>query len=151
MSGDNFWCHSPKPRVKPAEYFVSAIFKSRQDRSLRPNWSGTIYPFLSDFLRKYTPVAGVSAKAVELPPRLVCVRESCCGFDDPPQKSVPREIGSFRFHGQVCARLADTIAVNVTQVTVSSCRSRGCPSMTCLNALDRHWLTPHFGTPTLAR
>ncbi len=39
---------------------------------------------------------------------------------DPPRKTVPREIGNFGLRGSVSARLAGTIAVNVTQVMVSS-------------------------------
>jgi hypothetical protein len=39
---------------------------------------------------------------------------------DPPRKAVPREIGNFGLRGSVSFRLAGTIAVNVTQVMVSS-------------------------------
>jgi len=39
---------------------------------------------------------------------------------DPPRKTVPREVGNFGLRGSVSARLAGTIAVNVTQVMVSS-------------------------------
>jgi len=43
-------------------------------------------------------------------------------LSDPPRKTQPNEIGDFGLRGSVCARLAGTIAVNVTQVTVSSKR-----------------------------
>jgi hypothetical protein len=39
---------------------------------------------------------------------------------DPPRKTVPHAIGNFGLRGSVSARLAGTIAVNVTQVMVSS-------------------------------
>jgi hypothetical protein len=39
---------------------------------------------------------------------------------DPPRKTLPREVGNFGLRGSVSARLAGTIAVNVTQVMVSS-------------------------------
>jgi hypothetical protein len=39
---------------------------------------------------------------------------------DPPRKTVPREIRNFALRGSVSARLAGTIAVNVTHVMVSS-------------------------------
>jgi hypothetical protein len=39
---------------------------------------------------------------------------------DPPRKILPHEVGNFDLRGSVCARLAGTIAVNVTQVIVSS-------------------------------
>jgi threonine dehydrogenase-like Zn-dependent dehydrogenase len=41
---------------------------------------------------------------------------------DPPRKTLPHEVGNFGLRGLVCARLAGTIAVNVTQVMVSSKR-----------------------------
>ena len=41
---------------------------------------------------------------------------------DPPRKTEPQEVGNFGLRGSVGARLAGTIAVNVTQVTVSSNR-----------------------------
>jgi hypothetical protein len=43
----------------------------------------------------------------------------CCN-GDPPRKTLPREVGNFGLRGSVSARLAGTIAVNVTQVMVSS-------------------------------
>ncbi len=39
---------------------------------------------------------------------------------DPPRKTLPEEVRNFDLRGLVIARLADTIAVNVTQVMVSS-------------------------------
>ena len=36
-----------------------------------------------------------------------------------PRKTDPNEVGNFGLRGWVCARLAGTIVVNVTQVTVS--------------------------------
>lgn len=39
---------------------------------------------------------------------------------DPPRKTLPHEVGNFGLRGSVCARLAGTVAVNVTQVMVSS-------------------------------
>jgi len=38
---------------------------------------------------------------------------------DPPRKTEPQEVRNFGLRGSVGARLAGTIAVNVTQVTVS--------------------------------
>jgi hypothetical protein len=40
--------------------------------------------------------------------------------NDPPRKTVPQEVGNFGLRSSVSARLAGTIAVNVTQVMVSS-------------------------------
>jgi hypothetical protein len=40
--------------------------------------------------------------------------------DDQPRKALPREIGNFGLRGSLSARLAGTIAVNVTQVMISS-------------------------------
>jgi hypothetical protein len=37
-----------------------------------------------------------------------------------PRKTRPEEVGNFGLRGSVCARAACIIAVNVTQVTVSS-------------------------------
>ncbi len=39
---------------------------------------------------------------------------------DPPRKTRQHEVGNFCLRGSLCTRLAGTIAVNVTQVTVSS-------------------------------
>ena len=39
---------------------------------------------------------------------------------DPPRKTEPKPVGDFGLRGSVSARLAGTIAVNVTQVMVSS-------------------------------
>jgi len=39
---------------------------------------------------------------------------------DPPRKTLPQEVGNFGLRGSISARLAGTIAVNVTQVMVSS-------------------------------
>jgi len=55
----------------------------------------------------------------ELPLRLVRVSEST-RVCDPPRKTEPEEAGNFILHGSVSARLAGTIAFNVTQVMVSS-------------------------------
>jgi hypothetical protein len=41
-------------------------------------------------------------------------------YGDPPRKTWPEEIGDFVLRGSVRARLAGMIAVNVTQVMVSS-------------------------------
>jgi hypothetical protein len=39
---------------------------------------------------------------------------------DPPRKTEPEPVGDFGLRGSVCARLAGTVAVNVTQVMASS-------------------------------
>jgi hypothetical protein len=40
--------------------------------------------------------------------------------NDPPRKTEPKPVGDFGLRGSVSARLAGTIAVNVTQVMISS-------------------------------
>jgi len=49
----------------------------------------------------------------------VCLKSIAYGTDL-PRKTLPREVGNFGLRGSVSARLAGTVAVNVTQVMVSS-------------------------------
>jgi hypothetical protein len=47
-------------------------------------------------------------------------RSHCCSYFDPPRKTLPQEARDFGPRGSVCVRLARTIAVNITQVMISS-------------------------------
>jgi len=53
-------------------------------------------------------------------PGKLCRRRLEISACDPPRKTLPQEIGNFGLRGSISARLAGTIAVNVTQVMVSS-------------------------------
>jgi hypothetical protein len=56
----------------------------------------------------------------DLPPKDAAREDWSSLVSDPPRKTEPQEIGNFGLRGSISARLAGTIAVNVTQVMVSS-------------------------------
>jgi len=69
--------------------------------------------------RKTQPRVGKSAWRLTRPEKL-CRRRLEISACDPPRKTLPQEVGNFGLRGSISARLAGTIAVNVTQVMVSS-------------------------------
>ena len=53
-------------------------------------------------------------------PGKLCRRKLEISTCDPPRKTLPQEVGNFDLRDSIGTRLAGTIAVNVTQVMVSS-------------------------------
>ena len=86
----------------------AALFSARSDRSREEGLEARSSPCRSLNRSLLTCPRFLNQLKLEFP------------LNDPPRKTVPREIGNFGLRGSVSARLAGTIAVNVTQVMVSS-------------------------------